>query len=118
MPNLGPGALGAEAGPEVLETPRLAEDAVDPRPMRGDEASRMRLAQKRPQPARARHERLETVPREVAARKRGVRGPGRPGHEEVRDLLQRRLCETAIGGDLAVVNREQRRHAVRTLERQ
>ena len=47
-----------------------------------------------------------------------MRGPGRPGHEEVRDLFQRRLCEPAIGGDLAAVNREQRRLAMGRVERQ
>src|SRR5260370_6927764 len=101
MPDLDPGELGAEARAEVIEAPRLAEDAVEARPVSADEASRMRLAQERPQPARAREERLDPVPREVAAGKRRARGPGRPRHEKIRDLFHRPLGAPPIRPALA-----------------
>src|SRR6266536_546219 len=118
MSDLGPGELGSEPGPEILEAARPAEDAIDPRPVRGNQTSGMRLAQERPQPARARDKRLEPVPWKIPAGKRRVLGPGRPGHEKMRDLLERCLGEQAIARDLAAVHSEQRRLAIGSIVRE
>src|SRR5262245_47386055 len=86
--DLGGGEIGAEAGAEILGTPRVAEHVVDPRPVGADETPRMVRTQERPALAGTFDLRLELVRREVAAWQRRAGSPCRPGDEKILDARQ------------------------------
>src|SRR5262245_57759405 len=78
------GEIGAQPRPEVLEAARGPEHAGDARAIGAHQPPRVRLAQKRPCPARLRHEPLDAVPRELAARQARVPGPWGSSFEKMR----------------------------------
>ncbi len=83
-----------------------------------DQAPGMGLAQERPQALGAHAQGLDPVPGKIAARQRHCLGPAGSRHEVTGNLVERRLGQPTVGGDLSAVDREQWRLPIGGVERE
>src|SRR5712691_5007877 len=79
------GEVGTEAWSEILQSPSRTENALETRSIRAHQPPRVLLAQERTRSARRRHQRLEAVRGEFAARQMRILGPRGTGLEHVRE---------------------------------
>ncbi len=110
--DLGRRQVGAEVWSEIVKAACAeARMSTDPRAVGARQAAGVALAQERTREPQPGDQPLDAVDIEIATRQRRALGPVRPRAEHRRELAVGLLRETAIGRDLAAIDRQQRRLA-------